>query len=76
MDTVLTIILWLGSGFAFAGGMFAGMMLMALATGSRSRAEKQTDRTIELMEERNDLDRRKILAMESIAESTAQRRST
>jgi uncharacterized membrane-anchored protein YhcB (DUF1043 family) len=69
METLWTLISWFGSGFAFAGGFFVGIFLMAIATRDKKKQEKLSEETTVLMRERNELDKRKATALEQIAKS-------
>ena len=68
MDTFLTILIWFGSGFAFAFGVFCGMLMIAMA---KPRADPYQQRTVELMENRNNLDEQKVEAMRRIVDELA-----
>lgn len=57
MDAVLTILIWLGSGFAFAVGVALGVFVMR---------QRDSTEMADLMRERNELDRQKIEAMNRI----------
>ncbi len=65
-----TILIWLGSGFAFGVGVVCGIAMFKFAGGNSARDEeyaKNQAKTLELLEQRNEIGRRQIEAMEEIA---------
>lgn len=56
MDTFTTILVWLGSGFAFAFGIFVAMALVCAFGPSRKKQDEANAETIRLMQERNAID--------------------
>jgi hypothetical protein len=64
MDLVSAILSWFGHGFFFATGVF-----VAVAIFGPNRKVDDNKKTIELMEERNAIDRQKTFALEEIAVS-------
>ena len=70
MDTFTTILIWLGSGFAFAGGIFLAVILMALIGPNKDNRKKQDDvnaETIRLLKERNEIDARSHAVLSDIS---------
>jgi hypothetical protein len=66
-----TILIWLGSGFAFSLGVMCGIAMFKIAGGNASRDEAYANaqaRTLELLEERNEIGRRQVEALDEIAE--------
>lgn len=64
------ILIWLGSGFAFGVGVVCGIAIFKIASGNSARDEefaKNQAKTLELLEQRNEIGRRQIDAMEEIA---------
>lgn len=68
-----TILIWLGSGFAFAFGFVLCMGIVVVTARLRgdpnSEMNQQINQQIKLMRERNELDKRKIDALEQIAKT-------
>ena len=69
MDTVYTILIWLGSGFAFAVGVCLGAFLMARTWRDRVKADKITADVNDLLRERNYIGKLQANALERIAEA-------
>jgi hypothetical protein len=65
-----TILIWLGSGFAFACGFFAGLMALTIGTKKGTKTDKYNAESIELLSERNKIGWRQIEALERIAAAT------
>lgn len=64
-----TIIVWLGSGFAFAIGILAGAMLAGFILRDRRKADEVTEHVNDLLKERNAIGERQVRALERIADS-------
>ena len=67
MDSFLTILIWLGSGFAFAVGVCLGAFLMRLVWRDRGKAERNLDDANDLLRKRNEIGERQAEALEVIA---------
>lgn len=61
-----TILIWLGSGFAFAVGVVFGAWLMRRANGSADAVEVNR-KANEALQERNQIGREQVAALERIA---------
>ena len=57
MSSLLTIVIWLGSGFAFAAGFFIGIWIVGKRNNDWSRSAEEANT---LMRERNEIDRRSL----------------
>lgn len=68
MDTFLTMLIWLGSGFALAIGFFAGMIVMMFALRTQTKTEQMSAESIALLRERNNIGVRQAIALERIAD--------
>ncbi len=72
MDTLSTILIWLGSGFAFAIGVFFGAWLMKSTKADNQHAMDKADmhaaEVNALLAERNSIGIRQAEAMERIAD--------
>lgn len=66
MTTALTILTWLGSGFAFAAGFFVGIWMMHSRVSSWTKEESES---IKLLRERNEIDRELVEDVSRISES-------
>lgn len=53
-----TILIWLGSGFAFAIGFMAGMIVMVLSLKKQTKQETMTAESIALLKQRNEIGER------------------
>lgn len=67
MDSLLTILVWLGSGFAFAVGVIVGMCIMGRAMSNEKKNNAITDEVNALLRERNAIGERQAAALEQIA---------
>lgn len=68
METILTMLSWLGSGFAFAVGLLSGVMLCGFVMRGRGQSPNMTEAaTLALLRERNDIGKRQADALETIA---------
>lgn len=74
MDAFLTILIWLGSGFAFSVGFLVGVII----AGSMLKKEKPVDQISErvnhLLEQRNQIGREQADALKRIADRADQGR--
>jgi uncharacterized protein YneF (UPF0154 family) len=70
MDAFLTILIWLGSGFAFAVGVCLGIWLTARSMRDTHKQDLLNARSIELLEERNKIGKRQAEAMERLGDVT------
>ena len=62
-----TVLIWLGSGFAFGAGTIVGMRLFAIPSKvAKDRAQYELD-SLTAMQERNALDREKVELIERVA---------
>jgi len=71
-EAFTTILIWLGSGFAFAAGVFFGAFLMSMVMKKRdpSDYEKQS---LAAMLRRNEIDECKVNVLERLADNMQQR---
>lgn len=65
-----TILIWLGSGFAFAIGVFVGAWAMS---SIGKKLDKETHLPTKLLEERNELSLRQVKTLTRIAEALESR---
>jgi len=72
MEMMVTILIWLGSGFAFAVGIFFGAWAMRKAGGGLD-AVKVNEKANEALQERNTIGREQVAALERIAEVLEER---
>ena len=62
-----TVLIWLGSGFAFGAGTIVGMRLFSVPSKvAKDRAQYELD-SLTAMQERNALDREKVELIERVA---------
>ena len=62
-----TVLIWMGSGFAFGAGTIVGMRLFAIPSKvAKDRAQYELD-SLTAMQERNALDREKVELIERVA---------
>lgn len=66
MDVVTTILVWLGSGFAFAFGMAVGAALMRRKPTDYQEVIKKSHRANELLQQRNDIGEQQVQALRKI----------
>lgn len=65
---MVTILIWLGSGFAFSMGLLLGMVLLpAVYRKERAQNKDTQDKSLEALQFRNVLSARQVGAMERIA---------
>ena len=69
MDTVYTILIWLGSGFAFAVGVCLGAFLMLLVWRDKHKNDSIVNEVNALLRTRNEIGERQADLLERIAES-------
>ena len=62
-----TIFIWLGSGFAFSVGLLAGLCIIPFVMQRKSKADETNEKSLELLKERNEIDRQLLAAVEEIA---------
>jgi uncharacterized membrane-anchored protein YhcB (DUF1043 family) len=74
MDSFLTILIWLGSGFAFAVGVCLGAFLMRLVWRDRGKAERNLADANDLLRKRNEIGERQAEALETLAAKMSGRR--
>ena len=67
MDSLLTILIWLGSGFAFAVGFIVGMCIMGRAMSNEKKNNDLAAEVNALLRERNAIGERQAAALEQIA---------
>lgn len=67
-----TILIWLGSGFAFAVGVCVGVWLMTVRDRSLKRAGDSAQEATDLLRERNEIGKRQLAALETLAECATQ----
>lgn len=76
MSTLLTILVWLGSGFAFSVGVLVGAWLCRLSF-SRSTSDRQVqDDSLAALRERNEIGREQCDALHRIADSLREQNSS
>lgn len=64
-----TVLIWLGSGFAFGAGTIVGVRLFAVSSkAAMDRAQTERE-SLEVMRERNAIDREKLDRLTRIADS-------
>jgi hypothetical protein len=63
-----TILIWLGSGFAFSVGLITGFIIMGLSYRKRPDLDDSRKATEALLE-RNEIGRQQVKALEAIARS-------
>lgn len=66
---MLTILIWLGSGFAFAAGFCAGLWFFTLTVRRQTDNTAKQDVANDLLRERNDIGRRHAVALERMAKT-------
>lgn len=64
---MLTILIWLGSGFAFSAGLFIGIWTMAWRSGKQDVQNTLTSESLEELRRRNEIGVRQCEALERIA---------
>ncbi len=67
MDAFLTILIWLGSGFALAVGVFIGATLMCWVANARSKTDETAAESVTLLRERNEIGTRQAELLVRIA---------
>lgn len=74
MDAFLTIMVWLGSGFAFSVGFLIGVIIAGSMLKKEKRADQISERVNHLLEQRNQIGREQADALKRIADRADQGR--
>jgi uncharacterized membrane-anchored protein YhcB (DUF1043 family) len=69
MEAFLTILIWLGSGFAFAVGVIFGIIITGLIWKDRKKADDIAAEVNALLKERNEIGSRQADALERVADA-------
>lgn len=73
MEIVLQLLIWLGSGFAFAVGVTLGVFLTVQVTKRGDRGERTAEAANLLLRERNVIGERQVQALCRISEAIESR---
>jgi hypothetical protein len=74
MDGFLTILIWLGSGFAFSIGFLIGVIIAGSMLKKEKPVDEMSDRFTHLLNERNRIGREQADALKRIADRADQGR--
>lgn len=61
-----TILIWLGSGFAFSAGVVVGVKVFVMPSKSDKLRDEYNRESVELMRERNEIDREIVQSLDLI----------
>lgn len=63
---ITTILIWLGSGFAFSVGVIVGVKVFVVPSKADKEREEFNRQSVELMRERNEIDREVVESLDLI----------
>lgn len=68
MDSFVSILIWLGSGFALSVGFISGVIVMGMFFKKKTASDQIAERVNDLLEQRNKIGESQVEALHRIAD--------